>query len=176
LHEFPLEIVKVNSVLSIDLGQELTNIIQQNGFEINHGKVRAFAYFQRQEVTGLTVNKFPNVRRKFAMQIRSMLHAWDNKGLQAAEAEHYEFYNKKHRHPDNNPPSLKKVIKGKLDFLGMVKGKDNRIYLKYKKQCNAPQKLDSSAKQDKLLCQTKRSAKWQEPEGHSRPSSRRKWY
>jgi len=134
LREFPPEIAKVNSVLSIDLGQELTNIIQQNGFEINHGKVRAFAYFQRQEVTGLTVNKFPNVRRKFAMQIRSMLHAWDNKGLQAAEAEHYEFYNKKHRHPDNSPPSLKKVIKGKLDFLGMVKGKDNRIYLKYKKQ------------------------------------------
>ncbi len=75
LREFPTEIAKVDSVLSVELGQELKDIIQKNGFEINEGKVRAFAYFQRQEVTGLTVNRFPNVRRKFIMQIRSMLHA-----------------------------------------------------------------------------------------------------
>lgn len=134
LRNFPTEIAQTNSVLSVKLGQELVNIIQQNGFIINHDKVRAFAYFQRQEVTGLTVNRFPNVRRNYVMQIRSMLHAWDKKGLQSAEAEHFELHNKKHRHPDSKLPSLKKVIKGKLDFLRMVKGKDNRMYLKYKKQ------------------------------------------
>lgn len=134
LREFPSEIAKVNSILIVELGQELSNIIQQNGFEINDSKVRAFAYFQRQEVTGLTVNRFPNVRRKYVMQIRSMLHAWDKKGLQAAEVEHYELYNKKHQYPNNKLPSYKKVIKGKLDFLKMVKGGDNRIYLKYKRQ------------------------------------------
>jgi hypothetical protein len=41
--------------------------------------------------------------------------------------------------------------------------------------CNAPRNLDSSAKQDKLLCKP-RSAKWQEQEEHSTPSSSRKWY
>ncbi len=41
--------------------------------------------------------------------------------------------------------------------------------------CTAPQNLDSSAKQDRLLCKTKRSAKWQGTEEHSTPSSRRKW-
>jgi RNA-directed DNA polymerase len=96
--------------------------------------VRAFAYFQRQEATGLTVNKFPNVRHKYVMQIRAMLHTWDKNGLQAAEKEHYECYDDKHRHPDYDPPSFHKVVKGKIDFLGMVKGKDNRTYLKYKKQ------------------------------------------
>jgi RNA-directed DNA polymerase len=134
LHEFPLEIAKVNSVLSIDLGQALTNIIQHNGFEINHSKVRAFAYFQRQEVTGLTVNKFPNVRRKFVMQIRSMLHAWDKKGLQVAEAEHYKLYNKKHRNPNSKLPAYKKVVKGKIDFFGMVKGRNNSRYMKFKRE------------------------------------------
>ena len=134
LRKFPLEIAKVNAVLSVELGQELTDIIHQNGFEINASKVRAFGYFQRQEVTGLIVNKFPNVRRKYVMQIRAMLHAWDKNGLPAAEKEHYEFYGDKHHHPDYEPPSLQKVIKGKLDFLRMVKGKDNKTYLKYKKQ------------------------------------------
>jgi RNA-directed DNA polymerase len=134
LRELPLEIAKVNAILSVELGQELVNIIQQNGFEINESKVRAFACFQRQEVTGLTVNKFPNVRRKYVMQIRSMLHAWDKKGLQAAEAEHHELYSKKHRHPDYKPPAFKKVVKGKLDFLKMVKGRDNKVYKKYQNQ------------------------------------------
>lgn len=134
LHKFPSEIAKVNAVSSVELGNELTNIIQQNGFEINQSKVRAFAYFQRQETTGLTVNKFPNVRHKYIMQIRAMLHAWDKNGLQAAEKEHYEFYNDKHHRPNYGPPSLQKVIKGKLDFLRMVKGKDNKIYSKYKRQ------------------------------------------
>lgn len=134
LREFPPEIANVNSILSVELGNDLTSIIQQNGFEINRTKVRAFSYFQRQEVTGLTVNKFPNVRRKYVMQIRSMLHAWDKKGLQAAETEHHEIQKQKHRHPDSKSPSLQKIIKGKLDFLKMVKGRDNKIYLKYKKQ------------------------------------------
>ena len=144
LHEFPLEIAKANSVLSVELGQELTSIIQQNGFEINHGKVRAFAYFQRQEVTGLTVNKFPNVRRKFVMQIRSMLHAWDKKGLQAAEDEHYAQYDNKYRNPNSKPPSYKKVVKGKIDFLGMVKGSGDSKYSEFKQEYRRLSRRDKS--------------------------------
>lgn len=134
LHKFPAEIANVNSVLSVELGQELTNIIQQNGFEINCDKIRAFAYFQRQEVTGLTVNRFPNVRRKYVMQIRSMLHAWDKKGLQAAETQHYDLYDNKHRNPKSAHPSYKKVVKGRIDFLGQVRGRNNSKYLEFKRE------------------------------------------
>lgn len=128
------EIAKVNNLVDVELGEELTEIIQGNDFRINAKKVRAYAYFQRQEVTGLTVNKFPNVRRKYVMQIRAMLHAWDTKGLDAAELEHNELYDKKHRNPKSEPPAFKKVVKGKIDYLGMVKGKNNKTYLKYKQQ------------------------------------------
>jgi RNA-directed DNA polymerase len=68
------------------------------------------------------------------MQIRSMLHAWETKTLPIAEAEHYEFHDKKHRNPDSKPPSFKKVVKGKIDFLGMVKGQDDKTYKKFKQQ------------------------------------------
>ncbi|VVE13773.1 hypothetical protein PHO31112_02765 [Pandoraea horticolens] len=32
------------------------------------------------EVTGLTINKFPNVRRKFIDRIRGALNAWERNG------------------------------------------------------------------------------------------------
>jgi hypothetical protein len=68
------------------------------------------------------------------MQIRSMLHAWDKKGLQSAEAEHYELYNdNNHRNPNRKYPSYKKIVKGKIDFLGMVKGRNNSKYLEFKR-------------------------------------------
>lgn len=134
LRNFPPALAKVNSINDVELGSELLKIIQGNGFAINTKKVRAYAYFQRQEVTGLTVNKFPNVRRKYLMQIRAMLHAWDSKGLEAAESEHNNLYDNKHRHPDYKPPAFKKIIKGKIDYLGMVKGRENKKYLDFRRE------------------------------------------
>jgi len=120
--------------LDVEIGTELENIIASNGFNINPNKTRAFSYKQRQEVTGLTVNKFPNVRRRYIRQVRAMLYAWETHGLQAAEAVRNELYSPKHRNPKSDLPSFKKVVKGKIDFLGLVKGKDNKVYQKYKKQ------------------------------------------
>ena len=71
------------------------------------------------------------------MQIRSMLHAWDKKGLSAAEIEHYELYDKKHRNPNSKHPSYKKIVKGKIDFLGMVvKGRNypSPRYMEFKRE------------------------------------------
>jgi RNA-directed DNA polymerase len=65
LPKLPGEIATVNAALLVELGQDLSKIINKNGFEINNNKIRAFANYQRQEVTGLTVNKSPNVRRKY---------------------------------------------------------------------------------------------------------------
>ncbi|MCB6314275.1 hypothetical protein, partial [Gordonibacter pamelaeae] len=50
---------------------ELTNIIQKSGFEINDSKTHLSLYNQRQEVTGLIVNKKINVRREFYKKTRA---------------------------------------------------------------------------------------------------------
>jgi RNA-directed DNA polymerase len=134
LHEFPIQIAKVYSLVDVEVGKEFEEIIKSNGFIINPNKTRAFSRHQRQEVTGLTVNKFPNVRRKYIMQIRAMLYAWNKYTLQGAEDVHNKSYNSKHRNPKSDPPSFKKIVKGKLDFLGLVKGKNNKVYQKYKAQ------------------------------------------
>jgi RNA-directed DNA polymerase len=113
-------------------GSEVRRIIKSNGFNINPEKSRMQIINQHQEVTGLTVNEFPNVKRRYVRQIRAMLHAWDKYGLARAEREYYDRYNQQQRGPYKSKPSFKQIVKGKIEFLGMVRGRDNPIYLRYK--------------------------------------------
>jgi len=107
-------------------GITLTQIIEKNGFSINYEKVRLCDRFSRMEVTGLTVNEFPNVRRRYVRQLSSMFHAWRKYGYDEAEKEYNDKYNSKHRASDK-PKSYLHMIKGKLAFLLSVK--TNRDYL-----------------------------------------------
>jgi RNA-directed DNA polymerase len=124
----------------IVVGIKLRNIIESNGFQINEDKVRLQHKSQHQEVTGLTVNKSPNVKRKFVRQISSMLHIWDKFGLESASQKYNEQYIQeleKLKISGYSPPAFKDaalfkdVLRGKINFLGMVKGKDNPTYMTY---------------------------------------------
>jgi RNA-directed DNA polymerase len=121
------------------LGERLKAIIEKNGFEINQNKVRLQNNKQHQEVTGLTVNKFPNVKRNFVREISSMLYIWHRYGLKSAEDRYFAKYNKSLEESEYQPPkfkqvpSFKQVLRGKINFLGMIKGKDHKTYLTYSK-------------------------------------------
>ena len=110
-----------------EVGNSLVDVINDNGFEVNHQKVRLQPASKRQEVTGLTVNEFPNVRRDFIRRIRAMLNAWEVYGYDAAEAHFLSRYDTKHRGPYSEV-RFGAVVKGYIDFLGMVKGLDNHNY------------------------------------------------
>jgi RNA-directed DNA polymerase len=116
------------------LGDRLLGIIAENGFNINEKKVRLQIRGNHQEVTGLTTNEFPNVKRTYVRQIRAMLHAWAKFGLEAAEKEYREKYNSKARLTLKGEVSFKQVLKGKIGFLGMVKGKNDQVYQKFSKK------------------------------------------
>lgn len=108
-------------------GEKLTEIIKSNGFEINQEKVRLNTIGQRLEVTGLTVNEFVNVRRKYVRNIKSMLYAWEKWGYENAEKEYLlKYFFKKNYSPYK--PNFSRVVKGKLAFLKMVRGQDDKIY------------------------------------------------
>jgi RNA-directed DNA polymerase len=113
------------------LGERLLGIIAENGFQVNENKIKLQTKGNHQEVTGLTANKFPNVNRKFVRQVRAMLHAWAKFGLEAAEREFQEKYATKSRLPSKNIPNFKEVLRGKIEFIGMVKGKEDKIYRKF---------------------------------------------
>ncbi|HEX2618562.1 MAG TPA: TIR domain-containing protein [Phototrophicaceae bacterium] len=131
---FPRSIAAVHTLQTgqqLEIGTELHEIIKANGFQINEDKVRLQNHRQRQEVTGLTVNRFTNVRRKYIRQIRAMLHAWEKFGLEAAEAQYLSKYRMKSRSPHKNtrkPVKFEAVVRGKIEFLKQVKGADDPVY------------------------------------------------
>ncbi|ACB50436.1 probable RNA-directed DNA polymerase [Crocosphaera subtropica ATCC 51142] len=115
------------------LADELITVIKDNGFSVNLSKLRLQNRYQRQEVTGIIVNEKLNVKRKYIRQVRAILHAWKKYGLENAEAEFYKGFNEN----NNNMKSrdcFRKMVQGKINFIGLVRGDTDHIYLKFLKQ------------------------------------------
>ena len=130
---FPDALARVNfsgESRTIEVGRALEKVIIGNGFSINQHKVRLHLPTGRQVVTGLTVNRFPNVRRRLIQQVRAMLHAWKEHGLECAEEEHLGKYSWKQRKPNGPPPSFRRIVQGKINFIRMVRGEKDVIYRK----------------------------------------------
>src|SRR5664280_149128 len=110
------------------VGDQLTRIIDDNGFKINPAKTRVRSKGSRLEVTGVTVNRELNVSRKLIRQIRAMLHAWKKFGLDAAQTQ----FDLKHDHKQRaaSPADFRKVVRGKIDFVGFIRGRDDALFLK----------------------------------------------
>ncbi len=111
------------------LGEELVGTIVANGFSINSNKVYLQRSDSHQGVTGVTVNRRPNAPRYFIRQVRAMLHAWHKYGLEKAARVHF------HRGADeplskHDCALYQKITRGKIAYLGMVRGKDG-LYQKY---------------------------------------------
>ena len=128
---FPVDIGFKDSLDQLRPGNRLEQTIVGNGFSINPRKVWLRGTNHRQVVTGVTVNDFPNLPRKYTNQIRAMLHAWGKFGLKAAQEEWESKYNVKHRAPWVPAPEFERVLKGKIEYLGMIKGQDSLTYLKF---------------------------------------------
>jgi hypothetical protein len=133
----PRDIVTLKKDKQLFIGTVLKQIIKNNGFEIQEGKSRITSRDQRQEVTGLTVNDRVNVTREFVRQTSSMLHAWEKFGLEKAE-EHYlsKFHKKtifeKHKRKidEKKGELFKRIVKGRINYIKMVRGEEDIIYRK----------------------------------------------
>ena len=132
---FSKEMVEIDLSDKVTIGFELRKIIEENGFSINEQKSRIQNSKDRQEVTGIIINSNqPNVPRRFVRQIRAMLYAWKQFGLSNAEQEFLAKYDKKRRNPWEPSPSFKNVVRGKIEFVGMVRGHDDILYTKFLNQ------------------------------------------
>lgn len=93
-------------------------------FTLNPKKIRHQSAWSRQEVTGIKVNEKLNVDRRYIRHIRAMLQDWDCNGLEQAAA---KFNGRKLR----DVQEFIRIVKGKIDFVGQVRGKEDRIYRKF---------------------------------------------
>lgn len=139
LSQFPKDLAYVttatdSSEAETKLGNRLALIIQTNGFKVNYKKVRLQHKSHHQEVTGITVNQFTNVRRSFVREISSMLHVWEKHDLTSA---HERYSHKKAEElgiAKEVVPFFSDVVRGKINFLSMVRGKNDDVYLKFLKK------------------------------------------
>ena len=96
--------------------EELQRIIEECHYTINPRKTRLQKRGSRQEVTGLTVCGKPNVSRKYTKNLRAKIH--------------------KIRYQETPDSHEINVIRGKLNYLRMVKGADDSTYLSYLRRLN----------------------------------------
>lgn len=131
---------------------EIQRIIEEQGFKMNDKKTRLLCDGQRQEVTGITVNKIVNVSRKYVMDLRWILHVWETQGYAKAYSRFYEKYKKEKGYIKKGEPIMENVIGGKLNYLRMVKGDNNTAYLKLQGRFNSLQQMlfmDTETDQEK---------------------------
>jgi RNA-directed DNA polymerase len=109
---------------------ELERIINDQNFKINTKKTRIQGKGYRQEVTGLIVNKKINVIHSYVKDLRKWLYFWEHYGLQKATGIFRIQFQIDGSFIKAEPPDMERVIKGKLDYLAMVKGKHDPTYQK----------------------------------------------
>ncbi|ANV90066.1 reverse transcriptase domain-containing protein [Picosynechococcus sp. PCC 8807] len=113
------------------LSDELEYIFTSNGFTLNQNKIRILYPHQKQQVTGLVVNKKLNVNRKYIRNLRAALYAWEEFGLEKTSQVYLEKYAKTPTLKQKKKSPFVEAIRGKIEFLKNVRGKSDPITQKF---------------------------------------------
>ncbi|MRJ11237.1 RNA-directed DNA polymerase [Ornithobacterium rhinotracheale] len=115
--------------------EELFQIINSHELTVNSKKTRLQKKGYKQEVTGLVVNEKVNVPRRYVKQLRMWIYLWEKYGYEKAESLFAKDYRKDKGHVKKDKNTMLSVIKGKLNYLKMVKGETDptykKLYLRY---------------------------------------------
>lgn len=106
--------------------EKIRSIIEEYGLKINDEKTKVSIKGERQEVTGLTVGEKVNVPRNYIKQLRTLLHLWEHYGYEQAQLIYDQDF------CQGTGKSLKTVIYGKINYLAMVKGRDDSTVIGYR--------------------------------------------
>ncbi len=115
--------------ITIENINDIKNIIKSNKFEINNKKLRLKSANCCQTVTGLTVNNKVNIKRALLKKIRAMLHDLSTNGIEIATKKHFKIKNGINQH---HKTKFVNRLRGYINFIGQVRGKEDILYLKQK--------------------------------------------
>lgn len=115
------------NIFDKNLISDLIKIVESENFKINTEKTRLKTNGERQEVTGIIVNKRLNVNRHFLKKTRAILHNWEKKGVLFTQNKFLLHYNK----PDKGDIDFKNVLWGYISFIGLIRGKDDKIFTNF---------------------------------------------
>lgn len=109
--------------------EELTRIVEEDqGLRINPRKTRLQYHTYRQDVTGLTVNKKTNVPKRYVKQLRMWIYLCERYGQSRAQGFFSRDYLAQKGTITGNVPPIENVIRGKLNYLKMVRGENDPTY------------------------------------------------
>jgi RNA-directed DNA polymerase len=109
------------------LKQQIIELINEEGFEINEKKMRLQTNKGRQVVTGIKVNEKINVDRRYVRRIRAILNNIKTVGFSVTAA---IFCAKKGYSKPKKIEYMLNSLAGMIEFVGSVKGKKDAVYLK----------------------------------------------
>lgn len=128
-------LLKINKGQNFVCSRKIRQIINKNGFKVNHKKTKLIGSDSRQMVTGLVVNKKINVNKDYVSQLKGIIHAWEKYGIDSTAERYFKKYNKRNYHKETGKPILfEKVVIGKLLHLRDIKGTNNNTYKKLSKK------------------------------------------
>ena len=127
--------------------EQVERLISDEGFQLNSSKERLQKYNviedgvlvrQHQKVTGIVVNSKPNVNKKYLRNLEAALSNWKNYGYSISQLLHEHFYKFSKGFTRNNGviPPMEDVLMGRIEYIGMVRGKDDPKYQKLRANYN----------------------------------------
>jgi len=116
--------------------RELRRIITSQNFHIKESKSRLQKTGYRKEVTGLLVNEKVNVPKRYIKQLRMWLYYWEQYGYSKAKASFFMDYSKDKEINVKDVPDFMNLLRGKLDYLKMVKGANDSTFKKLNNRFN----------------------------------------
>ena len=113
-----------------ELVQQVKTIVERYGFRLNEEKTHLQRRGRRQEVTGLMVTEKVNVSRRYVREIRSLLYIWERYGYEDACQAAWKSYRQQHGKTKGHQHCvpLNAVLRGKLNYMKMVRGADDPLY------------------------------------------------
>ena len=127
-----------------ELVQQVKAIVERYGFRLNEAKTHLQRRGKRQEVTGLMVTEKVNVSRRYVREIRSLLYIWERYGYEDACQAAWKSYRQQHGKTKGHQHCvpLNAVLRGKLNYMKMVRGADDPLYQRFVSRYTALQQTN----------------------------------
>ena len=120
-----------NAAFTVDDLNAIYAVIAKHGFLVNERKVRMVGGNRKQTVTGLVVNEKVNIDRKLIKRIRAMLHDLNCNGAEIATMKHFRV---SAQNAPNHVDGFLNKLRGYIDFVGQVRGREDALYLRFRRQ------------------------------------------
>ena len=148
MSSFHKNIIVKGKFNDVELSPQLITIIEREGFSLNTKKTRLLNKHVRKEVTGITINEFPNLRRNYINSVFGMIYSWKKYGYEDAQEKYKTKYLKLNQDHKILQDSYRSTIIGRIGHIAHIRGWSDVVVSKLcRKYCecdtNPPKRLKS---------------------------------